>query len=155
MLIRLRLNGSTTELDVAPMRRLLDVLREELRLTGAQEGCGEGQCGSCTVLLDNEPVHACMVVIGQCDGREVVTVEGLGHQHAQRALAEVACAACAPGVLVSTVALLKKHPSPTDQQIREALAGHLCRCTGYQRIVDGVRVAAAHLTRASSNGSAH
>lgn len=149
MLIRLRLNGATSEMDVAPMRRLLDVIRDDLHLTGTQDGCGEGECGACAVLLDGECVNACLVVIGQCDGREVVTAEGLGsarHLSAvQRAFVTEggeSCGFCASGMLVATEALLRRHAQPTDAQIREALAGNLCRCTGYERIVEGVRTAA-------------
>ncbi len=162
MLIRMRLNGATREIDAAPMRRLIDVLREDLGLTGTKEGCGEGECGTCTVLLDSEAVNACMVVIGQCDGRELVTVEGLGTAHhlspVQRAFVTeggAQCGICTPGMLVSTEALLRRVPRPTDDQIREALAGNLCRCTGYERIVDSVRKAAAERAAAGSSGRAN
>lgn len=157
MLIRLRLNGATTELDVAPMRRLLDVLREELHLTGMKEGCGEGQCGSCTVLLDNEAVNACLVVIAQCDGHELVTVEGLPPSSLALQLfaaRDLACGDCASGLLLSTEALLNKHPSPSEPQMRQALAGNLCRCMGTERLLESLRAAVAQRARASSNGSA-
>ncbi|NUP12455.1 MAG: (2Fe-2S)-binding protein [Polyangiaceae bacterium] len=164
MLIRFRLNGETREIDVAPMRRLLDVLRLDLRLTGTKEGCGEGECGSCTVLLDGDAVNACMVVIGQCDGREITSVEGLGSEKhlapIQRAFVTdggAQCGICTPGVLVAAESLLRRNAAPSDEQIREALAGNLCRCTGYERIVESVRVAAverATLARSkTSNGS--
>lgn len=158
MLIRLKLNGQLREVDTAPMRRLLDVLREELKLTGTKEGCGEGECGTCTVLLDGEVVNACMVVIGQCDGRDVVTVEGLGSETHLLPIQKTfvteggaQCGICTPGMLISAEALLRRNASPTDEQIREALAGNLCRCTGYERIVASVRVAA--LARSSGGAS--
>jgi carbon-monoxide dehydrogenase small subunit len=149
MKIKFQLNGQPRVVETAPMRRLLDVLREDLELTGTKEGCGEGECGTCTVLLDGDPVNACMVVIGQAMGREIETVEGLGTaEHLspiQRTFMEdggAQCGICTPGMLISTEALLRKHPSPSDLEIREALAGNLCRCTGYERIVESVRRAA-------------
>jgi aerobic-type carbon monoxide dehydrogenase small subunit (CoxS/CutS family) len=149
MKIKFQLNGQPRVVDTAPMRRLLDVLREDLQLTGTKEGCGEGECGTCTVLLDGDPVNACMVVIGQVMGRELETVEGLGSaEHLspiQRTFIEdggAQCGICTPGMLISTEALLRKNPSPSDVEIREALAGNLCRCTGYERIVESVRRAA-------------
>jgi len=152
--IRLTLNGQPREVDAPPMKRLLDVLREELELTGTKEGCGEGECGTCTVLLDDDPVNACMVVIAQCDGRRVVTVEGLGSaEHLtpiQRAFVTeggAQCGICTPGMLVSAEALLRRTAAPSDAQIREALAGNLCRCTGYERIVQSVRIAAQERAR--------
>lgn len=149
MKITFQLNGQPRVVDTAPMRRLLDVLREDLELTGTKEGCGEGECGTCTVLLDGDPVNACMVVIGQVMGRALETVEGLGSaEHLspiQRTFIEdggAQCGICTPGMLISTEALLRKNPSPSDAQIREALAGNLCRCTGYERIVASVQRAA-------------
>jgi carbon-monoxide dehydrogenase small subunit len=159
--IRLTLNGQPRELEAPPMKRLLDVLREELQLTGTKEGCGEGECGTCTVLLDDDPVNACMVVIAQCDGRSVVTVEGLGSaEHLtpiQRAFVTeggAQCGICTPGMLISAEALLRRAPSPSDEQIREALAGNLCRCTGYERIVQSVRAAAEERVRLAGGPSA-
>jgi aerobic carbon-monoxide dehydrogenase small subunit len=149
MKIKFQLNGQLRVVDTAPMRRLLDVLREDLELTGTKEGCGEGECGTCTVLLDGDPVNACMVVIGQVMGRELETVEGLGSaahlSPIQRTFMEdggAQCGICTPGMLISTEALLRKKPAPSDVEIREALAGNLCRCTGYERIVESVRHAA-------------
>ena len=118
-------------------------------LTGTKEGCGEGECGSCTVLLDGVAVNACLVSIGQCTGREVTTVEGLPDTAKNGPLAQcfiehggAQCGICTPGILVSTEALLQRRPDPSDHEIREAIAGNLCRCTGYQRIVESVREAA-------------
>lgn len=150
MKLRFEVNGSERELDVAPMTRLLDVLRGPLALTGTKEGCGEGECGSCTVLLDGEPVNACLVPIGQCDGRAVKTVEGLAPATGLTTLQQcfideggAQCGICTPGMLVSAQALLDATPAPTDAAVREAVAGNLCRCTGYQRIVDSILRAAA------------
>jgi aerobic-type carbon monoxide dehydrogenase small subunit (CoxS/CutS family) len=132
------------------MMRLLDALREGLGMTGAKEGCGEGECGTCTVLLDGDPVNACMVVIGQCDGREIVTVEGLAKdakhltplQETFVSEGGAQCGICTPGMLIAAEVLLRKNASPSEPEIREALAGNLCRCTGYQRIVESVKEAA-------------
>jgi carbon-monoxide dehydrogenase small subunit len=150
MKISLTINGEARELDAPPLTRLLDALRGPLGLTGTKEGCGEGECGSCTVLLDGEPVNACLVPIGQCDGRSLTTVEGLagaGHlSPLQRCFIDeggTQCGICTPGMLISAEALLRDRPSPTEPEIREALAGNLCRCTGYQRIVESVLAAAA------------
>jgi aerobic carbon-monoxide dehydrogenase small subunit len=145
----LNVNGQSREVDLPPLTRLLDALRGPLGLTGTKEGCGEGECGSCTVLLDGVPVNACLVSIGQCAGRSVTSVEGLPDTAKNGPLARcfiehggAQCGICTPGILVSTEALLQRRPDPTDMEIREAIAGNLCRCTGYQRIVDSVREAA-------------
>ncbi len=150
MKISLNVNGSPRELDSAPLVRLLDALRGPLGLTGTKEGCGEGECGSCTVLLDGDPVNACLVPIGQCQGREITTVEGLGEaahlSPLQRCFIDeggAQCGICTPGMLIAAEALLRQRPDPDEPEIREALAGNLCRCTGYQRIVESVRSAAA------------
>lgn len=150
MKITMTLNGSRREVDLPPMMRLLDALREGLGMTGAKEGCGEGECGTCTVLLDGDPVNACMVVIGQCDGREIVTVEGLAKdakhltplQETFVSEGGAQCGICTPGMLIAAEVLLRKNANPSEPEIREALAGNLCRCTGYQRIVESVKEAA-------------
>ncbi len=149
MKISLTLNGAPRELDSAPLVRLLDALRGPLGLTGTKEGCGEGECGSCTVLLDGDPVNACLVPIGQCDGRTITTVEGLGEAAHLSPLQKcfideggAQCGICTPGMLLAAEALLRQKPDPDEAEIREALAGNLCRCTGYQRIVESVRSAA-------------
>lgn len=148
MKVRLTVNGQRREVEAAPLSRLLDVLRGPLGLTGTKEGCGEGECGACTVLLDEEPVNACLVPIGQCDGREVLTVEGLGAGGALSPLQEAfvtdggaQCGICTPGMLLSAHALLARNGSPTDGEVREAIAGNVCRCTGYLRIVESVKAA--------------
>ena len=147
--IRLHVNGTPHTLDVPPMRRLLDVLRDDLRLTGTKEGCGEGECGSCSVLMNGDLVNSCLVPILQAEGAVLRTVEGLaddGRLHPiQRCFLEkggAQCGICTPGMMLATHALLAAHPRPTDAQIREGLAGNLCRCTGYMRIFEAVREAA-------------
>jgi aerobic-type carbon monoxide dehydrogenase small subunit (CoxS/CutS family) len=139
--LKLRVNGSKHTVDVPPMRRLLDTLREELGLTGTKEGCGEGECGACTVLVDGEAVNSCLVATCQAEGTEVRTVEGLAGERLhrlQRAFLECGaaqCGICTPGMLMAALALPRK---ATRQQIREGLAGNLCRCTGYIKIYDAV-----------------
>ncbi len=148
-------NGMEYEIQTAPNRTLLDLLREDLGLTGAKDGCGgEGECGACTVLLDGSPVNACLVLAGQADQRDVVTVEGLASEEGlhplQKAFVEngaVQCGFCTPGAIMSAVGLLKKVPDPTEAQIREALSGNLCRCTGYTKMVSAVKNAAKEMSR--------
>jgi carbon-monoxide dehydrogenase small subunit len=147
---RLVVNGEPAELGVPGMRRLLDVLREDLGLTGTKEGCGEGECGACTVLVDGEVVVSCLVPICQVDGAVVRTVEGLavagdGLAPLQGAFLEAGgaqCGICTPGMLMAAEAFLAAGAEPTDEAIREAIAGNLCRCTGYTKIVDAIRLAA-------------
>ena len=143
--ITLTVNGDVRELDVDPRRTLMQVLREELELHGTHLGCDSGDCGACTVLLDGEPVPSCLVLAVDADGHEVVTVEGIldgiePHpvQKAIVARGGVQCGYCTPGIVVSSVALLNRNPHPTEQEVREAIAGNLCRCTGYQKIVEAV-----------------
>lgn len=144
-------NGRKRRVRVPPMKRLLDVLREDCGLTGTKEGCGEGECGACTVLLDGVPVNSCLVPAAQAGGARIVTVEGLAKGPAlsllQRAFVErggTQCGMCTPGFLVTSHALLARTKGrvPSAAEVRTALAGNLCRCTGYQRIVDAVREAA-------------
>lgn len=143
--ISLTVNGDSHELNIDPRQTLLQVLREDLELHGTHLGCDSGDCGACTVLLDNEPVPSCLVLAADADGRTVVTVEGLvqnGEPHAvQKAIVAhggVQCGYCTPGIVVSSVALLQENPHPNEQQVREAIAGNLCRCTGYQKIIAAV-----------------
>ncbi|HSL22893.1 MAG TPA: (2Fe-2S)-binding protein [Vicinamibacterales bacterium] len=154
--ISFRLNGEDVAVRAHPMARLLDVLRETLHLTGTKEGCGEGECGACAVLVDGALVNSCLVPAIQAAGRDVVTIEGLAGgdalhaiQSAFTAAGGAQCGICTPGMIVAAAALLRRVPEPTDDQIREALAGNLCRCTGYVRILDSVRLAAARLAGAS------
>ena len=142
-------NGEAVEVEVAGMRRLLDVLREDLGLTGTKEGCGEGECGACSVLLDGEVVDACLVPVSQAHGASVQTVEGLatdGRLHAlQQAFLETGgaqCGICTPGMLMAGQAFLASGADPSDENIREAIAGNLCRCTGYTKIIEAIALAA-------------
>ena len=141
--MRFTLNGAGTEVGAHPMKRLLDVLREDCGLTGTKEGCGEGECGACTVLIDGLPAVSCLVPCAQAEGAEVVTIEGLGGEHPlQRAFAEhsgAQCGICTPGMILAAVAL---GPSPSLEQIRTGLAGNLCRCTGYEAIYRAIHSAA-------------
>ena len=152
MRIKFRLNGREVELDVPPGRRLLDLLREDLGLTGTKEGCGEGECGACAVIVDGKLRLSCLTAAIQVDGKEVLTVEGLakdGKLHPiQEALVETAglqCGFCTPGFVMAAYALLLENPRPTREEVRAWLSGNLCRCTGYERIVDAVLLAAEWL----------
>jgi carbon-monoxide dehydrogenase small subunit len=152
MRLRFRLNGRPVTVDVPPGRRLLDLLREDLGLTGTKEGCGEGECGACTVIVDGKPRLSCLTAAVQVDGKEVLTVEGLaarGKLHPiQKALVETAgvqCGFCTPGFVMAATALLAENPNPSKEEIRQYLSGNLCRCTGYERIVDAVLLAAKSL----------
>ena len=147
--ISVTVNGGKEDLDVPSNMTLLQMLREKLALTGTKNGCTAGECGACTVLVDGEPVNSCMILAVEVDGREVTTVEGLAHDERLSSLQEafvehnaVQCGFCTPGVLISAHALLERNPHPTDEEVREALVGNLCRCTGYLRIVQAVRTAA-------------
>ena len=149
-MIRLTLNGVEQTLDVPPMTRLLDALRLKARLTGTKEGCGEGECGACTVLVDGQAVLSCIMPVCQAEGCDVLTIEGLApddaHLHPLQQFFVSAggaqCGICTPGMILAAKALLDTNPSPSRHQVREALAGNLCRCTGYQKIVDAVMEAA-------------
>ena len=148
--VRFTVNGRAVELRTHPMARLLDVLREELALTGTKEGCGEGECGACSVLVDGELVNSCLVPVAQVEGAAVATIEGVagdGELHpVQRAFVEhggAQCGICTPGMVMAAVALLAHTPQPSEEQIRTGLAGNLCRCTGYMKIFDAVAAAAA------------
>jgi carbon-monoxide dehydrogenase small subunit len=149
MRLAVRVNGERREADVWPGESLLFALREHLGLPGSKNACEQGECGSCSVLLDRTLVCSCLVLAAQADGRDVLTVEGIaadGRLHAvQEAFAQtgaVQCGFCTPGLVVATVDLLRANADPTDDEIREALSGNLCRCTGYQKIFDAVRLAA-------------
>ncbi len=148
-MVTFTVNSEQEVINVPVHKTLLQALREELVLTGTKNGCAAGECGACTVLLNGEPVNSCLVLAVECDGAEIVTVEGLAEDGwlapVQQALIDaggVQCGFCIPGVLISTRALLDRNPQPDEREIREALAGNLCRCTGYVRIIEGVRQAA-------------
>jgi carbon-monoxide dehydrogenase small subunit len=147
--ITVTVNGEFELVDVPSHMTLLQMLREKLALTGTKNGCAAGECGACTVMMNGEPVNSCMVLAVECDGAELITVEGLAHDGqldpVQEAIIEVGgvqCGFCTPGVLISSRALLNRNPDPTDFDIRDALVGNLCRCTGYFRIIEGVKKAA-------------
>lgn len=158
--IRLTINGSRRCLRVPPETTLLELIRRHLGLTGTKEGCGKGQCGSCTVLLDGRPVNSCLVLAAQADGRAVTTIEGLAQDgrldEIQTAFIEegaVQCGFCTPGLILTARALLDEHPDPGEEQIREAISGHLCRCTGYAAIVRAIRRAASGRAPGQTNHS--
>jgi carbon-monoxide dehydrogenase small subunit len=138
------INGQPDEIEGHPMERLLDVLRERLGLTGTKEGCGEGECGACTVLIDGVPTLSCLVPLFQCEGQRIETVEGIAEGPAREfldrfvATGGVQCGACTPGIVVTAWALLQRNPAPSREEAREALAGNLCRCTGYEGILRAV-----------------
>ena len=151
--LSLSVNGDPVSLAVEPHLTLLELLRDTLGLPGTKEGCGAGNCGACTILLDGEPVNSCLLLAAEADGSEVITVEGLtanGDLHpVQEALVAhggLQCGFCTPGVILSSVVLLKRNPRPTEAEIRDALAGNLCRCTGYDKIVRAIQAAAGEVS---------
>ena len=148
--VRFRVNGTERSVTTDPERRLLDVLREDLQLTGTKYGCGEGQCGACTVHVDGEPARSCLLPVSAVGGKSVTTIEGLAHGDAlhpvQEAFLEegaLQCGYCTGGMILAAVALLRDKPQPTDEEIVAGMNGHLCRCNGYVKIVNAVRRAAA------------
>jgi carbon-monoxide dehydrogenase small subunit len=155
--LRFELNGHEWSATVRPSDMLLEVLRGPLAHTGTKEGCGKGECGACTVLVDGEPVNACLFPALEAEGRRVTTIEGLGGPGpelsvVQQAFVEgggIQCGFCSPGMILSATALLERHPSPTEEQIRRALVGNLCRCTGYEQIVRSIQAAAERNSQAS------
>jgi aerobic-type carbon monoxide dehydrogenase small subunit (CoxS/CutS family) len=157
--VTMTVNGQSHTVTTAANKTLLYLLRDDLHLYGTKDGCCEGECGACTVLLEGQPVNACLVLAGQADGRNVVTIEGLAAdgrlhplQHAFVKAGAVQCGFCTPGLILSAVALLEQHPQPSDEQIRHALIGNLCRCTGYGQIIDAVKQAAAEVATEVEHG---
>jgi carbon-monoxide dehydrogenase small subunit len=149
MRIAFQINGTEREVDAPPMQRALDVLRETLRLTGTKEGCGEGECGACSIIVDGEVVNSCLIPVCQLQNVSIITVEGLARDGRfdplQQAFLETGgaqCGICTPGMLIAARALLDARPSPTRDEIKEAIAGNLCRCTGYVKIIDAIEQAA-------------
>jgi carbon-monoxide dehydrogenase small subunit len=148
--ITLTINGESNQVDVPSNITLLQMLRDKLALTGTKNGCNAGECGACTIILNGEAVNSCMVLAAECDGATVLTIEGLAHDGVLDPLQDeiikhggVQCGFCTPGILISARALLDRNPDPSEADIREALVGNLCRCTGYIRIVEAVQDAAA------------
>jgi carbon-monoxide dehydrogenase small subunit len=154
MKISFILNGRETHIDSLPDRRVVDILREDVHLTGTKEGCGEGECGACTILVDGESRLSCLMLAAQFEGCRVITIEGLSTGEklhpVQEAFIEqgaVQCGFCTPGMVLAAVDLLQRNPDPTRQEIREGLSGNLCRCTGYQKIVDAVKKTAVKMKK--------
>ena len=152
--IEIIVNGEEHHLYVKPNQTLIDVLREDLTLTGTKKGCGSGKCGSCTVLMDGRPVSSCLILAPQAEGKEIVTIEGVsdGHQlhPVQAAFVEhgaVQCGYCTPGMVLSSIALLAQNPDPTPREVQTYLSGNLCRCTGYQKIIEAVQDAASQMSQ--------
>jgi len=152
MNVIVKVNGETRSASVAPETTLLSLLRDNFNLTGAKLGCDVGDCGACTVIVDGKPVNACLMLAAQADGREVLTVEGLAApdrlhpiQKAFEDHASLQCGFCGPGVILSAKALLEENPAPTLQEIQDSLAGNLCRCTGYSKMIEAIQDAAASL----------
>ncbi len=147
--IRLRVNAEDYELQVPPNKTLLEALREDLGLTGAKEGCQDGTCGSCTVLLDGQAVRSCLILAMEAEGRDIITIEGLASGEALHPVQEafvnyggVQCGFCTPGMILTAKAFLDTNPSPSEEEVRRAISGNLCRCTGYTKIVKSIMAAA-------------
>ncbi len=147
-LIELRVNGEIYEIAVQPWRTLLEVLREDIGLTGAKRGCDEGDCGACTVILDGKPVASCLVLAIEAQGKDILTIEGLaenGQLHPLQSVfvehGAIQCGFCSPGMILSAKALLDKNPKPTEEEVRRGISGNLCRCTGYAKIVEAILAA--------------
>ncbi len=157
--LKLRVNGRQYESVVPAKTTLAEFLRQDMGLTGTKQGCGEGECGACTVLVDGTPVNSCCMLAVEADGCEITTIEGVSNgfelHPIQKAFVEVGaiqCGYCTPGMVLTTKALLERNSSPNPQEIREALAGNLCRCTGYQKIVDAIEVAAGEMESGKGGG---
>ncbi len=148
-IVRIRANGDAFEVLIEPWKSLVEVIREDLGLTGTKESCSTGECGACTVLLDGEPVNACLVLAVEAQGREITTIEGLslgGELHPLQSAfvrhGAIQCGFCTPGMLLTAKALLDENPNPSEEEVKESLSGNLCRCTGYVKIVEATRAAA-------------
>ncbi|MDP2647507.1 MAG: (2Fe-2S)-binding protein [Desulfobacterales bacterium] len=148
--IKFVINGQPCELKVYPWATLLEMIREDLQLIGTKEGCGQGECGSCTVIMDGKTINSCLVPAVEADGKEITTIEGLARgdklHPVQEAFVENAgmqCGFCTPGMIMSAKALLDRNPAPSDEEIRAGIAGNFCRCTGYTKIIESIRAAAA------------
>ena len=157
MKIDFRLNGKSVQMETPPDRRVVDLLREDLGLAGTKEGCGSGECGACTILVNGETRLACLMLAAQVNGKAIDTIEGLGSQTGLHPLQQafidrgaIQCGFCTPGMILTAAAFLSHSPHPTRDEIREAVSGNLCRCTGYQKIVDAVETAAGRKQRKST-----
>jgi aerobic carbon-monoxide dehydrogenase small subunit len=155
-------NGESRTVSVAPMKRLLDVLRDDLHLTGAKEGCGEGECGSCSVRMDGELVNSCLIPVLQANGAEIQTVESLATNGALHPLQQcflacggAQCGICTPGMLMAAAQLIERNPHPSMAEIREGLAGNLCRCTGFMRIFESVLAASTQAENSATDKASH
>ncbi|MCL5264243.1 MAG: (2Fe-2S)-binding protein [Chloroflexi bacterium] len=146
--INLRVNGDACKVLVPPHRPLVDVLRDDVGLTGTKKGCGAGECGACTVLMDGKPVNSCLVLAVQADGKDIVTIEGLAQDDRLHPIQEafvqhgaIQCGYCSPGMILIAKALLDENPRPTELEVKQAIAGNICRCTGYVKIVEAIQAA--------------
>ncbi len=153
------LNGSPVTMETDPARRALDVLREDLGLTGTKEGCGSGECGACSILVDDVVKLSCLMTAAQLEGKRIVSIEGIAQGQGLHPLQQsfidfgaIQCGFCTPGMVIAAVGLLTENPAPTREEIREAISGNICRCTGYQKIVDAVEDAAAKMREDGSDG---
>lgn len=152
--IKVTVNGILYELSVQPWETLLDVIREHLGLTGTKEGCGLGECGACTIIMDGKTVNSCLVLAVEADNRVITTIEGLANGDELHPIQEafvncggLQCGFCTPGMIMSTKALLEEKPNPSEEEIRKGIAGNFCRCTGYTKIIESVKVAAKNMRR--------
>jgi carbon-monoxide dehydrogenase small subunit len=152
--IKVTVNGVLYELNVQPWETLLDVIREHLGLTGTKEGCGLGECGACTIVMDGKTVNSCLVLAVEADNKVITTIEGLANGDELHPIQEafikcggLQCGFCTPGMIMSTKALLENNPSPDEEEIRKAIAGNFCRCTGYTKIIESIKVAAKNMQR--------
>jgi carbon-monoxide dehydrogenase small subunit len=150
--LNLTVNGKLYQLSVLPWRTLLEVIREDLGLTGTKEGCGLGECGACTVLMDGRAVNSCLVLATEADGKQVTTIEGLAQgdklHPIQQAFVDhggLQCGFCTPGMIMAAKAMLDKNPTPTEEEVKRGIAGNLCRCTGYTKIIESIRAAAENM----------
>ena len=150
--INITVNNQPYRLSVPPRRTLLEVIREDLGLTGTKEGCGLGECGACTVLMDGQAINSCLVLAAEADGKEITTIEGLADgdrlHPIQQAFVDhggLQCGFCTPGMIMSAKALLDKNPTPTEEEIKQGIAGNLCRCTGYTKIIESIKAAAENI----------
>ena len=150
--IKLTVNGKSHELTIKPWRTLLEVLREELKLTGTKEGCGLGECGACTVIMNGKAVNSCLVLASEADGKDILTIEGLADGDKLHPIQEafvthggMQCGFCTSGMILSAKALLEKNPDPTEEEVREGISGNFCRCTGYPKIIESIQAAAKNL----------